>query len=189
MKKLLLAMTVSAAAMTATVANAADYVIDTQGAHASINFKVKHLGFSWLTGRFNTFSGKFEWDKAKPEASSIEVKIDPSSVDSNQAERDKHLRSKDFLFVDEYPSASFKSTGYKSTGEGKGELTGQFTLRGVTKTITFPVSQLGEGKDPWGGYRAGFTGHYTIMLGDYGMDGYLGNIPVEMELNVEGVRQ
>jgi len=189
MKKLLLALSVSAAAMTATVANAADYVIDTQGAHASVNFKVKHLGYSWLVGRFNDFEGSFEWDKAKPADSEIEVTIKTASVDSNHAERDKHLRSKDFLLTDKYPTATFKSTSYKPTGEGKGELTGEFTLRGVTKTITFPVSQIGEGKDPWGGYRAGFAGEYTLMLGDYGMDGYLGNIPVVMELNVEGVRK
>ena len=189
MKKLLIALSVSAAAMTATVANAADYVIDTKGAHASINFKVKHLGYSWLTGRFNSFEGDFEWDKAKPADSEIEVTIDVASIDSNHAERDKHLRSKDFLYVDEYPTATFKSTGYKATGEGKGELTGEFTLRGVTKTLTFPVYQLGEGKDPWGGYRTGFTGTTQIMLGDFNMDGYLGNVPVELELNVEGIRK
>ncbi|MFK4753614.1 YceI family protein [Oceanobacter antarcticus] len=189
MKKLLIALSVAAAAMTATVANAADYVVDTKGAHASINFKVKHLGYSWLTGRFNTFEGKFDWDKAKPAAADIEIKIDTTSIDSNHAERDKHLRSKDFLAVDKYPTATFKSTSYKPTGDGKGELSGEFNLRGVTKTITFPVSQIGEGDDPWGGYRAGFTGTTTIMLKDYNMDGYLGNLPVELELNVEGVRQ
>lgn len=189
MKKLLIALSVSAAALTATAANAADYVIDTQGAHASINFKVKHLGYSWLTGRFNDFSGKFSWDAAKPEASVIEVNINTKSVDSNHAERDKHLRSGDFLSVDKFPTASFKSTGYKSTGTGTGDLTGTFTLHGVTKTITFPVQQIGEGQDPWGGYRAGFTGTTSINLGDYGMDGYLGNLPVELELNVEGIRQ
>ncbi len=62
-------------------------------------------------------------------------------------------------------------------------------MRGVTKTLTFPVSQLGEGKDPWGGYRTGFTGTTQIMLGDFNMDGYLGNVPVELELNVEGIRK
>ncbi|MGB1090753.1 MAG: YceI family protein [Oceanobacter sp.] len=189
MKKLLLALTVSAAAVAAPIASAADYVIDTKGSHASVNFKVKHLGYSWLTGRFNTFEGKFEWDKSKPAASEIEVKIDTTSVDSNHAERDKHLRSKDFLLTDKYPTSTFKSTSYKPKGEGKGELTGEFTLRGVTKTITFPVTVIGEGKDPWGGYRAGFAGETSIMLGDYGMDGYLGNAEVVLELNVEGVRQ
>ncbi|TXS95948.1 YceI family protein [Parahaliea maris] len=189
MKKLLIAMSVSASALASMAVNSADYVIDTQGAHASVNFKVKHLGYSWLTGRFNTFEGSFEWDKENPAASSVAVSIDTTSLDSNHAERDKHLRSGDFLEVSKYPTASFKSTAYKPTGEGTGELTGELSLRGVTSTITFPVEQIGEGDDPWGGYRAGFSGSTSIMLGDYGMGGPLGNIPVELELNVEGVRQ
>lgn len=189
MKKLLIALSVSAAAMTATVANAAEYIVDTKGAHASIQFKVKHLGYSWLTGRFNTFEGNFDWDKAKPADTHIEIKINTASIDSNHAERDKHLRSKDFLATDQYPTASFKSTGYKPTGDGTGELTGDFNLHGVTKRITFPVSQVGEGDDPWGGYRAGFSGSTTIMLKDYKMDGALGNLPVDLELYVEGIRQ
>ncbi|MDO6805334.1 YceI family protein, partial [Wenyingzhuangia sp. 1_MG-2023] len=110
------------------------------------------------------FEGNFDWDKTKPANTEIEIKIDTASIDSNHAERDKHLRSKDFLSTDQYPTASFKSTGYKPTGAGTGELSGDFNFHGVTKSITFPVSQVGEGDDPWGGYRAGFSGSTTIML-------------------------
>jgi polyisoprenoid-binding protein YceI len=89
-----------------------DYVIDTEGSHAFINFKISHLGYSWLHGRFNTFEGTFTYDEAKPEAASIQVKIDTASIDSNHAERDKHLRNDDFLDVKKYPEASFVSTSY-----------------------------------------------------------------------------
>ena len=83
---------------TAVMAN--DYVIDTKGAHASIKFRVQHLGYSWLYGQFNEFSGKFSYDEKQPEKASAEVTIKTGSVDSNHAERDKHLRSDDFLQVD-----------------------------------------------------------------------------------------
>lgn len=191
MKKLLLATAFSGLAMTSAFAQAATYDIDNEGAHASINFKIQHLGYSWLTGRFNDFDGTFEYDKAAPAKSSINVTIDTTSIDSNHAERDKHLKGSDFLDVKKYPTATFKSTGFKSTGEGKGEITGDFTLHGVTKSITFPVERLGEGNDPWGGYRAGFTGATTLKLSDYDIDYNLGpaSTHVEIELHVEGKRQ
>ncbi|MAQ99136.1 MAG: hypothetical protein CMI00_01190 [Oceanospirillaceae bacterium] len=191
MKKLLLTTLFSVTALTATAAQAATYDVDNEGAHASVNFQIQHLGYSWLTGRFNDFDGSFEYDAAAPEKSSIEVVIDTTSLDSNHAERDKHLKSADFLDVKKYPTATFKSTGFKSTGEGKGEITGDFTLHGVTKSITFPVKRIGEGNDPWGGYRAGFTGSTTLKLKDYGIDYDLGpaSTTVEITLHIEGVRQ
>ena len=118
MKKLLLATAITGSALITSVANAATYDIDNEGAHASINFKIQHLGYSWLTGRFNDFDGSFEYDAAKPADSSINVTIDTTSIDSNHAERDKHLKGSDFLDVKKYPTATFKSTGFKSTGEG-----------------------------------------------------------------------
>ena len=191
MKKLLLTTLFSVTALTTTAAQAATYDVDNEGAHASVNFQIQHLGYSWLTGRFNDFDGSFEYDAAAPEKSSIEVVIDTTSLDSNHAERDKHLKSADFLDVKKYPTATFKSTGFKSTGEGKGEITGDFTLHGVTKSITFPVKRIGEGNDPWGGYRAGFTGSTTLKLKDYGIDYDLGpaSTTVEITLHIEGVRQ
>ena len=83
---------------------AADYVIDTKGAHAAIEFRMSHLGYSWLTGRFNTFEGEFSYDEKNPNASKIEVRIDTTSLDSNHAERDKHLRSGDFLDTGKFPT-------------------------------------------------------------------------------------
>lgn len=191
MKKLLLSTAVSAAMiLSATAANAADYVVDTKGAHAFVNFKIKHLGYSWLHGRFNTFDGKFNYDAKNPNASQIMVNIDTTSLDSNHAERDKHLRGKDFLNVDKYPTATFKSTSIKFESDS-GEVTGDFTLHGITKTITFEIEKIGEGNDPWGGHRVGFEGETSLKLADYGIDYNLGpaSTHVDIGLFIEGIRQ
>ncbi|MES9972249.1 MAG: YceI family protein [Candidatus Thiodiazotropha sp.] len=103
---------------------ASDYLIDTEGGHAYIQFKISHLGFSWLTGRFNTFIGEFSYDENNPSEAKVEVLIDTRSIDSNHAERDKHLRDEDFLNVEAYPQASFVSTSYKEQGRGKGQAHG-----------------------------------------------------------------
>ena len=123
--------------------HAAEYKIDTAGAHAFVQFKIKHLGYSWLYGRFNDFEGRFNYDPAKPEASTVDVTIKTASVDSNHAERDKHLRGKDFLAVDKYPTATFKSTSFKALGDGKAELKGTLTLHGVSKPVTIAVTEIG----------------------------------------------
>jgi len=174
-------------------AQAEDYVIDTKGMHAFIEFKVKHLGYSWLLGRFNKFDGTFSYDEKNPEKSKVQINVDIASLDSNHAERDKHLRSKDFFNVSKYPKASFVSLGYVNKGNGNGILTGKFTLRGVTKDIAIDVQQIGAGKDPWGGYRRGFMGKTTLHLSDYNMAkaNILGPAAenVELALYIEGIRK
>jgi len=170
---------------------AADYLIDEKGAHASINFRVKHLGYSWLTGRFDKFNGTFSHDEAKPEASKVSVFIDAASVNSNHGKRDKHLRGGDFLDVEKFPTATFKSTSITPGADGKLKIVGALTLRGVTKDITIDAAKVGGGKDPWGGYRTGFTGTTRLKLADYGITFDLGpaSTHVDLELNVEGIRQ
>ena len=177
------------AAMTTTV-SAADYVIDNKGAHASINFKIQHLGYSWLTGRFDTFSGKFSYDDKNVTASRIEVTVDTASINSNHAERDKHLRSDDFLSVDEFAKAKFVSTKVVDKGDGKLLIQGDLTLHNVTKSIEIDAVKIGEGKDPWGGYRAGFSGTTKLGLKDFGIKTNLGpaSTHVQLELHIEGVR-
>lgn len=172
-------------------AAADDYVIDTDNAHASIQFRIQHLGYSWLYGRFNTFNGNFNYDEKKPGEAKVAVAIDVASIDTNHAERDKHLRSPDFFDVKEYPLAKFVSTGYKPLGKDKGQLTGQLTLRGVTKAVTIEVSQVGAGADPWGGYRRGFYGTTTLTLADFGIPYNLGPAAREAQLmlSIEGIRQ
>lgn len=192
MKKLLVSAAVAATLFGATAAQAADYVIDTKGAHAFVNFKIKHLGYSWLHGRFNTFDGEFSYDAKNPNTSSIMVNIDTKSIDSNHAERDKHLRGKDFLNVDKFPNASFKSTSIKFDDDGdEANVTGEFTLHGVTKTITFEIDKIGEGTDPWGGYRVGFEGETSLKLADYGIDYNLGpaSTHVDIGLYIEGIKK
>lgn len=190
LKKTFAALTLGAA-LFAGQAMAADYAIDKQGQHAFINFKISHLGYSWLYGTFKDFDGSFSFDAANPEASKVNVTINTASLDSNHAERDKHLRSADFLNVDKHPQASFVSTAVKSTGEGTADITGDLTLNGVTKPVVIQARLLGEGQDPWGGYRAGFEGSTRIALKDFGITKDLGPASQEVELilSVEGIRQ
>lgn len=180
-----------AGAMFMPAVNAADYVIDNKGAHASINFKIKHLGYSWLTGRFDKFGGKFSYDPANVSASKIEVNIDTSSINSNHAERDKHLRSDDFLDVSAFSNAKFISESVTKKADGQLAVTGMLTLHGVSKKITIDAQAVGEGKDPWGGYRAGFSGTTSIALTDFAIKMNLGpaSTHVQLELNIEGIKQ
>jgi polyisoprenoid-binding protein YceI len=191
MKVQSLPLALLAAALAATSpAAAADYVIDTAKAHASINFRIKHLGFSWLTGRFDEFAGTFSFDEANPAASKVKVEINTDSVNSNHAERDKHLRGKDFLDTASYPKAAFESTSVKVDGD-KATIIGNLTLHGVTKEVKIAAERVGGGEDPWGGYRQGFTGTTRIPLKDFGINFDLGPAAkeVELTLNIEGIRQ
>lgn len=189
--KTLLASALVAVTLTviAFPAAAADYELDP--AHSFIVFKIQHLGFSWLVGRFNSFQGTMSYDPEDgPESQSITLTIDASSLDTNHAERDKHLRGDDFFNVSEFPTITFESTGYEGDETG-GTLSGELTLLGVTKPISFEVRKVGEGADPWGGYRAGFEGSYTMTRSDFGMDYDLGPAgrTVDIDLYVEAIRQ
>lgn len=170
---------------------AADYVIDKQGQHAFINFKISHLGYSWLYGGFKDFSGTFNYDEKNLDASTVQVSINTASVDTNHAERDKHLRSDDFLNVGEFPTASFESTAVQTTGANTADIAGNLTLNGVTKQVVIKAQLTGQGSDPWGGYRAGFSGSTTFQLKDFDIKKDLGPASQEVELilSVEGVRQ
>jgi polyisoprenoid-binding protein YceI len=174
----------------AAPAFAADYVIDTERGHASINFRIKHLGFSWLTGRFDDFNGTFSFDESKPEASKVKVEINTDSVNTNHAERDKHLRGKDLLDTASFPKATFESTSVKLDGD-KATIVGKLTLHGTTKDVTIQAERVGGGADPWGGYREGFTGTTSLALKDFGISYDLGPAAreVELTLNIEGVRR
>ena len=180
-----------AGSVMALPAIAADYVIDSKGAHASINFKIKHLGYSWLTGRFDKFAGEFSFDDKSPDKAAISVEIDTASVNSNHAERDKHIRSADFLDVAKFPKAMFKSTSVKPGANGKAVVEGELTLHGVTKAITIDAEYIGGGKDPWGGFRQGFAGTTSFALADFGITKNLGPASkvIQLELHVEGIRK
>jgi polyisoprenoid-binding protein YceI len=176
-------------------AMAADYVIDKEGQHAFVNFKVSHLGFSYITGTFKDMDGTFSFDADHIEASRIDVNVRTASLFSNHAERDKHLGDKEFLNVGQYPNARFVSTGVRPTGknaDGKptADVSGDLTISGVTKAVVIKAIFLGEGADPWGGYRAGFEGTTTIKREDFGQTGKLepGSSLVDLYITFEGVR-
>ena len=175
-------------ATVATHAHAARYVVDLS--HAFIQFRISHLGYSVLVGRFNDFGGEFSWDKDDPGSSRIDITVKTASIDSNWAERDKHIRGADFLDVERFPEATFKSTKFTGDAES-GKLDGILTLHGVSQPITLDVEFVGEGPDPWGGYRAGFRGTTTIDRTDFGISYDLGPTAntMEFDLFVEGIRQ
>lgn len=183
--KILLRNLLLAGALISAPAMSADYNIDIPGQHAFVNFKASHLGYSFIVGGFNQFEGKFSFDANNPGASRVSVSIEADSIDTNHAERDKHLRSEDFLDVSKYPTITFESTGY-SAGADSDTLTGNLTLHGVTRQIEIAVRHIGEGKDPWGGYRSGFVGNVTLNAADYGLPEWVGMLDVE--LNIEGIR-
>jgi polyisoprenoid-binding protein YceI len=166
--------------------HADDYAFDKPGQHVFITFKASHLGYSYILGHFEDFEGSFSHDPTKPESSSVTVTIDAKSLDTDHAERDKHLRGSDYFDVDAHPKVIFTSSSYSGSATG-GTLTGELNLRGVSKTVDLAVNKIGEGDDPWGGYRSGFEGNVILNAGDYGFPAWIGD--VEVYLVVEGVRQ
>jgi polyisoprenoid-binding protein YceI len=195
LKKTLAALALGTALLSAGQAMAADYTIDKEGQHAFVNFKISHLGYSFIYGTFKDWTGTFSFDAAKPEDSKISIDLKTASVFTNHAERDKHISSKDFLDVATYPDAKFVSTKVVTTGknaDGKltADVTGDLTLHGVTKPVVVKTVFLGEGKDPWGGYRAGFEGTTSIKRSDFGkmMDLGPASDTLELDISFEGVK-
>lgn len=167
---------------------AASYTIDP--AHSFIEFGTGHLGIGTVQGRFNKFSGKLEYDPEKgPEAQKVTITVDTTSIDTNHADRDKHLRSDDFFKTGSFTEATFESTKFEGDANG-GTLTGNLTLLGNTQEISFPIKKIGEGKDPWGGYRVGFEGEYQLPRKEFGMDYQLGPAAetVNVRLFIEAIK-
>jgi polyisoprenoid-binding protein YceI len=190
-KKVFLGLSLAATLLLSVNLQAENYQIDKKGAHASIQFKISHLGYSWLWGRFNDFDGTFSYNDKNKAASKVSVIVKTKSVDSNHAERDKHLRSADFLDVKKFPEAKFVSTSYQAKGTGKAVLKGKLTLHGVTRDVTLNVNETGAGKDPWGGFRRGFEARTRIVLKDYGITKDLGPASASLMLiiAVEGIKK
>ncbi|MCP5325167.1 MAG: YceI family protein [Oceanospirillaceae bacterium] len=191
MKKFIAASAISLGLFSAPLFAAENYTIDTKGMHAFVEFKISHLGTSWLKGRFNDFNGTFSYDDKTPANNKVSVTIKTASVDTNHAERNKHLRSKDFLDTDKFPEAKFESTKVEKTGAKTANIYGKLSLHGVTKDIVIAATEVGAGNDPWGGFRRGFEGTTTLKLKDFGINYNLGpaSETVEMHLNIEGIRQ
>jgi len=160
---------------------AAQWKVD--AGHSSVLFRVVHV-VAPFWGRFDKLDGTVVWDAAQPEASSVELTIDAMSVNTNDGKRDDHLRGPDFFSSKEFPKLTFKSTKVVSKGEGKLEATGEFTMRGVTKTISVPIEPTGEGESPFKDTRAGFEATFLIRRSDYGVKAYIPTIADEVRIVV-----
>ena len=136
--------------------------------HSSATFKIRHL-MSNVTGEFNDFDAVISIDRANPAASSVEFTIQAASIDTRNKNRDEHLRSADFFEVEKYPTITFKSTAVTPKSATEFDVTGDLTVKGVTKRITLPVTFLGFGKDGRGNEKAGFEIETTINRKDYGV--------------------
>ena len=167
------------------------YVVDKS--HSEATFKVRHM-MSKVSGKFDDFAGKVMIDAAKPTASSVEFTIKTASIDTGSADRDKHLKTPDFFDAEKYPEITFKSTKVVPTkSKHIYSVTGDFSMRGVTKRLTMPVEFLGYAKDPWGNQRASFTLNTKLNRKDYGVNwnkaldngGVLVSDDVEIEVNLE----
>jgi polyisoprenoid-binding protein YceI len=177
-------------ASTAVWAEAETYKIDT--AHSFANWSIRHVAAK-TSGTFNEISGTIEIDRANLANSRVNAKINVLSVNSGLAKRDDHIKKDEYLDAGKFSEMTFVSTKVVATGKDEGLLTGNFTLHGITKEITFPFKVLGFGTDPWGGYRSGFEAKTGIMASDYGFKWPLkANAPVgddiEITLLIEGVR-
>ena len=155
-------------AILAVSAHAQSFTID--GAHSSAEFRIRHLGVSNVSGRFNDIAGTITIDEKDETKTAVEVTIQAESIDTANEARDKHLRNADFFDVEKFPTLSFKSKTFKKTGEGKYEITGDFTMHGVTKEIKVEAEKIGDGKGRNGEALIGFETEFKINRTDYGMN-------------------
>jgi polyisoprenoid-binding protein YceI len=139
-------------------------------AHSVAEFKVKHMMISNVKGSFTGLSGVLKLDETDYTHSSVEASIPTSSLKTGDDQRDGHLKSADFLDVEKFPTLTFKSTNIDSTGGADYAVTGDLTLHGVTKSVTFTVEDVSEpSKDPWGNHRIGLSGSTKINRKDFGL--------------------
>lgn len=171
--------------MFAQLATADDYKLD--DAHMSFYFKVNHMGFSETMGRFNKAQGNFTIDG---ENSTFDISIDAASIDTGIEKRDDHLRNPDFFNVKQFPKLTFKSTSVKATGDNL-SVTGDMTMHGVTRPVTFELKKIGEGQGPGGQYRIGFSTDHVIKRSDFGMDKMIPAVgdDITLMISFEGIKQ
>lgn len=155
------------AAFLPTLSLAADYTIDTS--HSEVSFKIRHMGISKVSGRFDEFSGGFTYDPEHPEQSSVSASIGMDSVDTGNADRDEHLLGSDFFDVKANPEMSFQGAKVSDLSDEGFRLEGELTLHGVTLPVTLDVEVNGLVTDPWGNERAGFTATTKINRKHFGL--------------------
>ncbi len=139
-------------------------------AHSAAEFKVKHMMISNVKGSLTGLSGTLTEDPTNPHLSAVEATVDVSTLSTGDAQRDGHLKSADFFEIEKYPTMTFKSTSVKRNGDGDYAVTGDLTLHGVTKPVTFAVEgPSAPGKDPWGNTRIGLSATTKINRKDFGL--------------------
>lgn len=171
-----------------------DYVIDP--AHTRIGFVARHAMVTKVRGSFTEFEGKVHLDEQNPAQSSAQIVITVRSIDTGNADRDGRLRGNDFLAIDEFPEITFTSTTAEKAGDEDFKLTGDLTVKGVTKPVTIDFEYQGSAKDPYGNLRAGFEGKTTINRRDFGVTtnlaletgGVLVGDKIVLELDVSLIR-
>jgi polyisoprenoid-binding protein YceI len=178
----------------ATTTDTRTYRIDKS--HSEVMFQVRHL-VTRVRGRFSDFEGTVAINEDSPELSSVQFTIQAASIDTNEPQRDTHLRSADFFEVEKYPTITFTSRKVSRKSSDSYEIAGDLTIHGVTKAITLPVTHLGKAKDPWGNERVGFEAEITLNRKDYGLmwnaplevGGFLVGDEVKVTLSVQAVAQ
>jgi len=164
-----------------------EYVVD--AAHASVTFKISHLGLSWIHGRFDDFSGGFSLND-DPGKCSFSLNIKTESIDTNNKQRDDHLRSPDFFNTKQFPAISFRSTAVKPAKDGY-QVTGDLTLHGVTKPVTFTLVGGRKAEFPKGVQRTGFTTELTVKRSEFGINKFTEMLSddVSIAISFEGTRK
>jgi polyisoprenoid-binding protein YceI len=165
--------------------------------HSGIHFSVRHMVISKVRGQFARWSGTVQAQDGDLSHGTVAVTIDASSIDTGVADRDGHLKSPDFFDVAKYPEITFTSTGVEKIGDDELELTGDLTIRGVTRPVTLAVEYAGQKKDPWGNERAGFAAKGSINRKEFGLTwnqvleagGVLVGERIDIEIEVEAVKQ
>jgi polyisoprenoid-binding protein YceI len=137
--------------------------------HSAIEFSVKHMMIAKVKGSFNKFEASILANPSDLTNAEIDFTVDVASIDTRNADRDNHLRSADFFDVEKNPTLTFKSTKIVKTDEDEYDVTGNVTLNGVTQEETFNITFEGQGKDPWGNEKAGFSGKGKVKRSDYGL--------------------
>lgn len=186
------ALTLSLAALLALAApaQAAPENLAIDKGHTFVTFKVSHIGFAWIPGRFTDFDGELVYDPEKPQDSKVTFTVKVPSLDTAHAERDKHLKSGDYLDAAEHPTAKFVSTAYEPTGENRAVLRGNLTLHGVTRTVEFRVTELAAREDPWGNFRRAWEAETELKLADFNIPNFDGAVEsAEVKIALEAVRQ
>ena len=137
--------------------------------HAEVGFSVRHLMIATVRGRFGGVTGTVDVDERNPKSAKVDVTVDVTSIDTRQEQRDAHLRSPDFFDVEKFPTMHFVSKRVEGDTKGEFTLIGDLTIRGITREVALDVTAEGQGNDPWGNYRAGFSAKGKINRSEFGL--------------------